>query len=787
MDFHKSAKNPRNPERKVSMIIEKIVIKSFGAINDMTLEFSPKINVIEGANEAGKSTIAAFIRYMLYGFDSDDNGECSERKKRISWTTGMAQGSMYVKVKDKKYLITRSTAPSDNSPRPTYREESSIIDLETGSPAFGKRNAGEVFFGVDSSLFDNTAYIGQLGGSSFSEEAVKESIENIIFSGSEKINNQRAVARISEKMEALIHQGGNGGAIYDLMHRESELEEKLESCNDDNRRILIKESELHKIRETKAAAESKQEKLHELDSCYRNVMLIQNFDELHRLEEEAEARTEAYNNYIVENTKEGFAPDENYLTEIAVAKKGVNEAYHALGEAREAYAEQRGIVGITREIESAITLADEEGGEANILSRAAVFFKNVVLGASLTAVGALGIIASILMFILGGENPTDIILPIVIGVLSLALSGYFGYSLISNNKALRKLEEKFSTDAYRDLKGKLEVIREARAKRDALASSTEGARLALDRAKERYEAQKHELVEIILRWGEEPPASDLNPFLEQLEAKVKAYLDEKNRLFDEKIDLDITVREIRRNLADKSEVDIRAQVSPLKRKALAGINHEGIIEGIAEARALIAEQDRLAFDVENELMLLKSRAGDPGEYYSRIHGITKRREELLDKHKAYYIALRAIESATDNLRREISPRLGDYATKLMSVMTDKKYTSFSIDDGLKVRFGSEDGDKSVDLLSGGTRDLAYIAVRAALIDMLYGEKPPVIFDESFAHQDNVRAKSMMKGIADLAKEGCQSFIFTCRGREGVVAKEVEKSSGVFKLTVMSGD
>jgi hypothetical protein len=46
---------------------------------------------------------------------------------------------------------------------------------------------------------------------------------------------------------------------------------------------------------------------------------------------------------------------------------------------------------------------------------------------------------------------------------------------------------------------------------------------------------------------------------------------------------------------------------------------------------------------------------------------------------------------------------------------------------------------------------------------------------------------MMKGIADLAKEGCQSFIFTCRGREGVVAKEVEKSSGVFKLTVMSGD
>ena len=71
------------------MIIEKIVIKSFGMITDMTLEFSEKVNVIEGQNEAGKSTIAAFIRYMLYGFDEGDAGELAERQKRINWETGI--------------------------------------------------------------------------------------------------------------------------------------------------------------------------------------------------------------------------------------------------------------------------------------------------------------------------------------------------------------------------------------------------------------------------------------------------------------------------------------------------------------------------------------------------------------------------------------------------------------------------------------------------------------------------------------------------------------------------
>ena len=95
------------------MIIEKIIIKSFGRITDMTIEFSEKVNVIEGENEAGKSTIAAFIKYMLYGFDDNDSAEIGERQKRINWETGRADGSMYVRVGGKRYLISRSTMPTD--------------------------------------------------------------------------------------------------------------------------------------------------------------------------------------------------------------------------------------------------------------------------------------------------------------------------------------------------------------------------------------------------------------------------------------------------------------------------------------------------------------------------------------------------------------------------------------------------------------------------------------------------------------------------------------------------
>ena len=120
-------------------------------------------------------------------------------------------------------------------------------------------------------------------------------------------------------------------------------------------------------------------------------------------------------------------------------------------------------------------------------------------------------------------------------------------------------------------------------------------------------------------------------------------------------------------------------------------------------------------------------------------------------------------------------------------MTDKKYKYLGVDEGLKVSFTMSDGKtKSVDYLSGGTRDLTYIALRMALIDMLYTEKPPICFDETFANQDNLRAAAMMRAIKKLSDGGHQSFVFTCRQREATIATELQPRSAIFKLSV-TGD
>ena len=57
-------------------------------------------------------------------------------------------------------------------------------------------------------------------------------------------------------------------------------------------------------------------------------------------------------------------------------------------------------------------------------------------------------------------------------------------------------------------------------------------------------------------------------------------------------------------LAGQSEIEIRGQVSPLKRKVLTQINHDQIVDGISDCKKKIEELDSAAETVENELALL---------------------------------------------------------------------------------------------------------------------------------------------------------------------------------------
>ena len=87
------------------MRIRKLDIKGFGCFSNRVFEPGKEINLVFGPNEAGKSTLQAFIRAMMYGLRggrrSRENGP-SPLRKYEPWLSGSYAGVLEYELNNGK-------------------------------------------------------------------------------------------------------------------------------------------------------------------------------------------------------------------------------------------------------------------------------------------------------------------------------------------------------------------------------------------------------------------------------------------------------------------------------------------------------------------------------------------------------------------------------------------------------------------------------------------------------------------------------------------------------------
>src|ERR1051325_1717967 len=97
------------------MRIETIHIDGFGVWNDKTWgPLHAGLNVFHGPNETGKSTLMAFIRSMLFGFEKRGS-----TKRYEPLNGGLHGGSLDLVVGDTRVRVERRPRPG--SPTPSTR------------------------------------------------------------------------------------------------------------------------------------------------------------------------------------------------------------------------------------------------------------------------------------------------------------------------------------------------------------------------------------------------------------------------------------------------------------------------------------------------------------------------------------------------------------------------------------------------------------------------------------------------------------------------------------------
>ena len=84
-------------------------IENFGKLNNVTYDFSGECNTICEDNGWGKSTLAAFIRVMFYGFKNESKKKLAdkERNRYMPWQKGVYGGEIIFKVNDVVYSLRR--------------------------------------------------------------------------------------------------------------------------------------------------------------------------------------------------------------------------------------------------------------------------------------------------------------------------------------------------------------------------------------------------------------------------------------------------------------------------------------------------------------------------------------------------------------------------------------------------------------------------------------------------------------------------------------------------------
>ena len=299
------------------MILEKLYIDGFGKFSDYSLNFSPSIQILYGENEAGKSTIHAFIQAMLYGIPKGaSKKEVFFQYRPFSKALGFG-GSLTFSHQGKSYCVQRDFLQGG---------EAHITILPQGEKLFeGESFLQDLLSPFSLESFKNTVSIRQLKSSTEREMVyeLQAMLSNFQESGNVELNPQAALdyleqeeARLREKMipDATKRYSGLLGEVKNTHKSLSllEAEEAQFSAEKSFKGLAPKEAMIEATNREETDGEESFEKN---GSVAKNCILKEESLELQRKVAEIEETREEWNRLSSLLEKEGLNNKEELLLE----------------------------------------------------------------------------------------------------------------------------------------------------------------------------------------------------------------------------------------------------------------------------------------------------------------------------------------------------------------------------------------------------------------------------------------------------------------------------------------
>lgn len=257
------------------MLLKRCYVQGFGKLQDFTYEFTQGLNVICTENGWGKSTLAAFLRAMLYGLpqaSSRTKLEEAERRKYRPWNGGVMGGFLEFEANGKEYKLERTFGKKEAED--TFR----LIDLSTNlDSADFSAELGRELFGLDKEAYSRTTYLPQNkitdGGMN---DSIGKKLGKMAEGEDDGGNFDKAYSMLDELRKKYVpdRQKEEKGAVAELTRRISEVQARLEACR-------RKEESARPWREKEQeASEQRKELSAELERCREKLEAAAGYEAL---------------------------------------------------------------------------------------------------------------------------------------------------------------------------------------------------------------------------------------------------------------------------------------------------------------------------------------------------------------------------------------------------------------------------------------------------------------------------------------------------------------------------
>ncbi len=232
-------------------------IENFGVLSDFDFVFDDGLTTICQGNGFGKSTFAAFIKAMFYGFPRTGarNIVENERKRYDPWQGGKYGGYLEFEIQDVSYRVTRYFG------RTAAKDTFSLLDLTSRRPSEAySEKLGEELFRLDADSFARSTYVPQLSANDVeATTSIRTKLSNLVEDTNDLSNYDIAEKKLRDYRTKFRAYRGNGGIINEVRDRYLTFENKKDQAEQQRPRlrdIVEKIEQLHGERTAKTEAVS---------------------------------------------------------------------------------------------------------------------------------------------------------------------------------------------------------------------------------------------------------------------------------------------------------------------------------------------------------------------------------------------------------------------------------------------------------------------------------------------------------------------------------------------------